>query len=372
MDHDQFIIMAQASTKDVEYLAQLKNNLGEANFKSLAFKTLNRFIDNKEIVSKVMDIGTHNWELSLILEMEKESWFLESLLYLTRSLRSTMIENKEKGVSIIEQMYPDIHESLACYHDSFFLQQEAQSQNPRHTVRAYFRMLGDTVESTHKPHTLLIYRMLSCNPSNQLYGRPEVVSFGKAVSSLLEVSELEKMYKKKLFDVSLSQWRNIAQHSNYQYNKRSEKITCTYGLNNSQTVDFTVEQLLELLFALNKLQALQKIAVSFCMIEFMKDIQFDKYGKIELTVETIISQIGNGIGLEGFKVLSVTNDSGSCVFKIEDTANKGLASFKQMVNRLAHFMTMLKEAGHEPVFELFTLQGQKLTEARVMTRQRHG
>ncbi len=372
MDHDQFKTMAQESTKDVEYLAKLKSDLGEEEFKSVAFQTLNRFIDNEEMVSKVMSIGTHNWELSLILEMEKEPWFSESLLYLTRSLRSTMIENKEKGVSIIEQMYSRIQESLACWHDAFFLQQDVNSRNPRHTVRAYFRMLGDMVESTHKPHTLLIYRMLSCDPLNPLYGRSEAVSFGKAVSSLLEINELVSMYKSKLFDVSLSQWRNIAQHSNYQFNKRSEIITCTYGLNNTRTVNLTVEQLLELLLVLNKLQGLQKIVVSFCMIEFMKDIQFDKYGEIEVTIETIISQLGNGIGLEGFKVLSVTNDAGLCVFKIEDTANKGLVSFKQMVNSMAHFMAMLKETGHEPVFELFNLHGKKLTEARVMTRQPAG
>jgi len=372
MNHDQFKIMAQESTKDVEYLARLKSDLGEEEFKSIAFKTLNRFINNEEVVLKVIGIGTHNWELSLILEMEKEPWFSDSLLYLTQSLRSTMIENKEKGISIIEQMYPCIHESLACWHDSFFLQQDIKSSNPRHTVRACFRMLGDMVESTHKPHTLLIYRMLSCSPSNQLYGRPEEVSFGKSVSSLLEINELESMYKSKLFDVSLSQWRNIAQHSNYQYNKSSETITCTYGLNNSRIVNLTIGQLLELLFALNKLQGLQKLAVSFCMIEFMEDIQFDKYGEIELTIETIISQLGNGIGLEGFKVLSVTNDAGLCVFKIENSANKGIVSFKQMVNGLAHFMAMLKETGHEPVFELFSLQGEKLTEARVMPRQRHG
>jgi len=93
--------MVQESTKDVEYLAKLKSDLGEVEFKSIAFQTLNRFIDNEEVVSKVMGIGTHNWELSLILEMEKEPWFSESLLYLTQSLRSTMIENNEKGVSII-------------------------------------------------------------------------------------------------------------------------------------------------------------------------------------------------------------------------------------------------------------------------------
>ncbi len=364
--------MAQASIDDVEYLAQLKNDLGESKFNDLVFQTLNRFINNKEIVSKVIELGTHNWEVSLILEMEKESWFSESLLYLTGSLRSSIVNNKEISVSVLEKMYPVIHESLACYHDSFFLQQEINSKNPRHTVRAYFRMLGDTVESSHKPHTLLIYRMMTCDPTNQLFGRPESVSFGKAVSSLLEISELENMYKTILFGVSLSQWRNIAQHSNYQYDKNSEKITCTFGSNNPQTVDISIEQLLELLLSLNKLQALQKIAVSFCMIEFMKDVQFDKYGKIELTIETIISQIGNGIGLEGFKLLSVANNAGTCVFKIEDTSNKGLALFKKMMSRLAHFIAMLKEAGYDPVFELFTSKGVKLTEARVMPRQNNG
>ena len=120
MDKDQFKIMTQSSIEDIEYLSQVKRELGEAEFKNLAFQTLNRFIYNEEMVSKVLATGSHNWELSIVLEMEKEPWFIDSLLYLTRSLREAMVENKEKGISIIERMYPEIHESLACYHDSFF------------------------------------------------------------------------------------------------------------------------------------------------------------------------------------------------------------------------------------------------------------
>lgn len=372
MDRDQFKIMTQASIDDIEYLSRIKSELGEVEFNDLAFQTLSKFIDNQEMISKILSIGSHNWELSIILEMENEPWFIETLLYLTRSLRSTMIENKEKGISIVERMYPEIHESLACYHDSFFLQHEVRTSNPRHRVRAYFRMLGDAIESTHKPHVLFLYKMLASNPSNQLFGRPEDVSFGKAVSSLVEISDLENAYKTKLFGVSLSQWRNIAHHSNYKYQKAFDRIVCKYGASNTQEIDITIDQLLELLFVFNKLQALQKIAVDFCLIEFMKDIQFDKYGNIELTVETIISQIGNSIGLHGFKVLSVTNDDEWCTFKIEDSADKGLYAFKQMTNQTGHFMAMLKQAGHNPIFELFSSKGQKLTEARIMSGGKNG
>lgn len=72
--------------------------------------------------------------------------------------------------------------------------------------------------------------------------------------------------------------------------------------------------------------------------------------------------------MEGFKVLSVTSDGKLCVFKIEDTLGKGPPSFSAMVNRSVPFLAMLKEAGHDSVFELFTLQGKKLTEARIISR----
>ena len=254
----------------------------------------------------------------------------------------------------------------------FFLQHEVRTSNPRHRVRAYFRMLGDTIESTHKPHVLFLYKMLSSNPNNQLFGQPENVSFGKAVSSLVEIVDLEEAYKTKLLGVSLSHWRNIAHHSSYQYQKRSGQISCTYGSNNSRKIDLNIAQLIELMLTLNKLQALEKIAVDFCLIEFMKDIQFDKYGEIEVTVETIISQIGNSIGLHGFKVLTVTNEGERCTFKIEDSADKGLHAFKQMIEQSAHFMAMLNQAGYNTIFELFNSNGKKLTEACIIPELKNG
>lgn len=201
MDRDQFELMAQESTKDVEFLAKLKSELTGDEFAARVFETFRRFIDNEEVITRVIKLGTHTWEVSVILEMEKECWFSDALLYLTQTFRSTMHANKEQCISLIESLYPDIHESLACWHDSFFLQKNIDLRNPRHAVRAYFRMLGDMVESSHKPHINFIYQVLRLDPSGPLHGKPRNVSLGKSISMLSEMEILERIYKSNLLNV---------------------------------------------------------------------------------------------------------------------------------------------------------------------------
>jgi hypothetical protein len=372
MDLDQFELAVQESTKEVEFLAGLKRSLGEKEFESLIRSTFRRYINNEEVISKLIDIGSHTWELSVILEMEKEEWFPDALTYLTHAFRTTMHLNRKQCIFVAERLYPDIDESLACWHDAFFLQQNIDTRNPRHAVRAYFRMLGDMIESALKPHIEFIYQILRLNSESAIYDKPENASLGSTISNLLEVEQLEKIYKSNLFGVSLGQWRNIAQHSNYRVNKRQENIICTYGSGAQHEIRLSVDELLDLLLRLNKTQALQKVAVSFFLVEFMNEIQFDRYCDINVTIESIISQIGNGLGLDGFKVSSVKDRLGERVFRIEDSSNKGLDEFKKTISRIVHFMAMLEDAGHVPVLELYSLQGKKLTEARVQRKNANG
>lgn len=372
MDSDQFELMMKESIGDVEFIARLRRENGDEEYNRIVFSTFKKYINDDDVIAKIARIGTHTWELSVILELEKEEWFSETLEFLTRELRSTFNANKEKTVQIAELLYPSIHESLACWHDSFFLSKNIDARNPRHAVRAYFRMLGDMIESTHKPHIEFVYKILRINPCSQMYKKPKDVSLGQAVSSLIEIKELERIYKTNLLGVSISQWRNIAHHSNYRIEKDKNSITCTYGGNVRYEVRITVDGLLDLLKTFNKLQALQKIAVGFFLVEFMNEIQFDKHGDIDVTIETIISEIGNGLGLEGFKVVSVSKNSAEYVFKIDDSGDLGLNVFKRTISRLSPFIAFLEEKGHRTVFDFYDAKGTKLTEARIARNKSSG
>lgn len=362
MESSQIQAMFEASVDDVSFLMTLKDKMTDAEFYNLAFKTLHKFIDDETVVHKLLELATYTWEISVILEMEGESWFSETLMYLSKSFRELMLKDKEKAVSIIDNIYPQIHESLACWHDAFFLQNHDGSDNPRHISRACFRMLGDMVESVHAPHIEFIYKMLVNLKSTEIHGRPENVSFGKKISNLMEIGVFEKIYKENLLGVSLNQWRNIANHSSYGYNLKAKVITCNYGNNNSHTIDITVNELILLMNKLNQLQALHKIAVGFFIAEFIYEVDFEGMTDIELSLETIIGQIGNNLGLHGYKILNTQNILGNLIFKLEDSNSKGTSGLQEAIPMLQNYLTILYEKGMSPVLELFDLKGNKLME----------
>jgi hypothetical protein len=368
MESSQIHAMSEASVDDVKFLMDLKSKMSDGDFYNLTFETLYQFIENEEIVRKLLEVATHTWEISVILEMESESWFSETLLYLSKSFRALMLKDKAKAVLIINNIYPRIHESLACWHDAFFLQNHDESDNPRHIARACFRMLGDTIESVHAPHIEFIYKMLVNLESVQIHGRPESVSFGKEISNLIEIEIFEKIYKQHLFGVSFSQWRNIANHSSYRYDSKSKVIICNYGSNNSQTIKITIDELIQLMNKLNQLQALHKIAVDFFIVEFMHEVDFKSMTNVELSLETIIGQIGNNLGLNGYKILSTQHILGNLMFKLEDSNSNGSSGLREVFPMLHNYLAMLYEKGMSPVFELFDLKGNKLTEVYLERR----
>jgi hypothetical protein len=365
MESNQLTMMSQASTKEIAYLTELRKTLTKKEFKKLTVKTLNRFILNSEVVSKVDDLGSLAFEVSVILMMENKSWYSESILFLTSSFRQLMLQDRVKCVSIIEEYYADIHDSLACWHDAFVLQDHLNSKNPRILTRACFKMLGDSIESVHSSFVTFIYQVCINDTKSPLHMRPQHVNFGKAVDELIVYDKLEYLYKTLLHGISLSQWRNIAQHSSYKYNDKIKKIECTYGSKHPKSIKISIDELLEILETLNLVHSIHKTSVDFFLIEFMHEYSFKNMGEIELSIETILGQMGNTIGLNDFNILSAQNILGTWNFKLEHTTGKGVTELKEMMPSISMYLSMLRDRGIWTSFELFDVQGTKLTECHL-------
>lgn len=142
-----------------------------------------------------------------------------------------------------------------------------------------------------------------CAPQSPLYGRTQKVTNGKVISERSFINEFNICFNKLLKDISINQWRNISQHSSYQYNTTTNLIHCVYENNNS--IDLSLSGLESMMITIDKLPALLKIIVDFFISEFIDNFKLGS--SLKITIETIISTLGNVLSLNNYSLLGLDN-----------------------------------------------------------------
>jgi len=361
MNIEQMRTIMDASCSDVDHLAALKSSMGHKDFKLLSHQELSKYVNNPKVVSFMVDSGNNTYELSMLLKMQGTKWYSNAIKYFCLSFRDAFKKHKNEVVDVVESNYPIIHESLANYHDSYFLQNQNDIEQPRHLARAYFRMMGDTIESVHLPHIQFIYQIMVHAPDSPLYGRPLKVSNGKAVSELLQLSDFVTPFITNLENVSLNQWRNISQHSSYKYDSKTDRINCTYG--NNKDITLSPKELESLMIRMDVLQSMLKICIEFPLLEFMEEFKFDS--DLEITIETLLSQLGNAFSLNGYSLLDIKREGDDLKVNVKDNRCRGIEGFKVDFEMFKPSLMLLMHNGISTTIELFDSSEKSIQKAYI-------
>ncbi|ENV3667388.1 TPA: hypothetical protein RQJ48_004466 [Vibrio vulnificus] len=355
----------QASGEEVDALRLVRNQLSEPEFIGLQHSIFSNFITNQRVLDSVVTNNTHAYELTMLLKMREEQWYSEGIKYFCDSFRYAMQNNQEETLKVVEDNYGSIHEALSSHSDAFFLQKSASFSKPKLKVRAYFRMLGDMLESVHFSHIQMIYKVLILCDNSTLFKRPSRVSNGKAVSELSSLDEFNEAFVGFTDGISLNQLRNISQHSSYKYNEERQLIECTYG--NNQCVELTVEQLEVILVKVDVIQVFLKTCLSFSLInhEEVSSILLRQ----SLTLETLMSQLGNLFALHNYQVFDVDETKVKWHIKIKDIHDNGVKKFKlDCQNYFFPLVYLLSKKGVKVVIEMFNSKGKTKQKAELSIR----
>ncbi|WP_212515000.1 hypothetical protein [Acinetobacter soli] len=357
MDLNNFKRALVASVSDVEFISEQKNKLGDKKFQEKMYSTFKKYIDNEKIIFFAIHGNTHTWEISVLWELEDEVWFQEAFDFLMSALNKALKNNRDQGLRYLEKESPKFFRALETWHENFYLSDFEKIKDKKHKVRALFRMLGDSIESTHKPLIEFIYGLISID--NIFFKNSK--SFGSKVNDFIHNEKLKIVYKEKLLHVPLSQWRNIAQHSSYIYDANKKNIKCLYGNNNEKEINISIDDLYQILSHLNIVQALHKIAIEFLFLEYLEDID---WGEKDVNIETLCSQIGHALALSSYKIKEIKKHKKSFVINVIDLNCEGILNFKKIIFEQSSILMMMKDMGYIVQIHLFDIDGNKLTEFR--------
>lgn len=167
-------------------------------------------------------------------------------------------------------------------------------------AKTAFQLIGDGIENSLKPF-LEFLEAVYCVSRNKLLGKKKL---GVIVNNLTSNSELFKaLYKNLFLDITVSQWRNIADHGSY-FCTSDGKIEVHYGEENRTTKCIERQDLEMVLASLDTLLYMHKTAYTLIHIDYIDNLPpTEKYH--ETTNDDRIMQIVEtsfAFGLEAFAI----------------------------------------------------------------------
>lgn len=355
--NDKFLFYGK---KEASYLLKEAKFDSIAEFDLFSFEVLNKYIQDKGLIRDIVSSKAFAFEV-MFIKWAKGTIFEDFIDFFFENLRIALKYHADEIKKIYVEFDLRIHEALVSYQDSAAIANTAHLENKRTSIKSKFSSLGEIIESSLYPQLQLIYRVLTCSKDSSLYGKKQTISNGKIISELIDSSKtLDSIFKKLLLDVPLNQWRNISNHSSYKYNKNSDSIFCTYGSENNNSVTLKYEDFFALLKTIDCIQILLKTCIELSSTELgvKKQISSEDYEHYELTIESIMSQIGNVLAVLNYDILGVDKIINQWKINITDTSSLGVARFRELGKELIpYFVCMHKEHGIIMELEIFDTKG---------------
>ena len=251
-----------------DYISQLNKELcdGEDEFtRDEVYKVFEKFVENKESLQRAIDFGVFQYDYVKYKTLFKGTLFEEGMLLFISLCNRAHEKEPEKFKKIMQEYYPIIAKGHAsqtqmCWLDGISIENERNDL----FVKKSFRIMGDLIENSCKPFVMFLNEM-RCLVTDKVMKQQKL---GTVVDMLINYHETFRgLYKDLLLGVSLSQWRNIADHGSFE--SKDEGAYITYGPNGEKEISVSRQELVELLNSIDTLLYMHKTAYTLVSVEYV-------------------------------------------------------------------------------------------------------
>lgn len=196
------------------------------------FNVFEKYVTNKAKLRKVIDFGLFHYDYTKFKALFEGTLFEDGLSSILQLYNSALRQNYSESIRLFKDCYPTIARGFASRTQIMWINGiNALLDRLDLFVKSAFQLIGDGIENSLKPF-LEFLDSVYCVSQNRLIVKKKL---GVIVDSLTSSSWLFKdLYKTLFFDITVSQWRNIADHESYSC-ATDGKIKIYYGEENSIT-----------------------------------------------------------------------------------------------------------------------------------------
>lgn len=137
----------------------------------------------------------------------------------------------------------------------------------REVAEYYFDTIDEILESCFKPRLELFFRVYSFNKDG-IWSNITNKNFGDVINL---ISDFDELIKDPIFNIVLSQWRNIATHKDFEITKNN--INVSYGKEpNRKTQVLNHQQFRDITFYINNVYAVLRLAEVITYLNYTEEI----------------------------------------------------------------------------------------------------
>lgn len=303
------------------------------------YNTFERFVQNKDLLRRCIDIGDLHFDYVKYQTMFKDTLFETGIAY---SLKLTQCAHQASSVhttTALTEGYRGIVQSLAHYTQTIWINSTTiDSTRPDVFVKSAFNRIGDMIENSLKPY-LITANEMRCIVE---HSTPKQQTLGAIVDALIQYNSIFKaLYSDLLMGITVSQWRNIADHGDYKYTP--DGIHIEYGPSQERKKKIiSQDELVQVLITIDNLLYMNKMARTLISIDYYGHYSAEP-GRSEKSTFTQrddqIMQIVETSYAYGFVISNLDLDRTSC--QLEINQHFGIVSRSELQAYLTLLCTIL-------------------------------
>lgn len=248
------------------YIENLNSELNEYPpfAKADVYNEFEKYVVEKEKLRNVIDYGMLHYDYIQYSIFMKGSIWEDGIKLIIEICKNAFLTDPQRASVIINSGYPKISKGFASFTQFHMIHTPAHKIDRFDLqVKEAFQIIGERTENSLKPFVLLI------NELCRIIQNKESVSmkFGVALDTLMAYNEtFSILYKGLLNNISVSQWRNISDHNNYDI--KNDVVEVEYGSINRIKKEVSKKDLMILLKTIDVLFYMHKIAFTLLSIDY--------------------------------------------------------------------------------------------------------
>lgn len=229
------------------------------------YTTFEAFVKNKELLRRCVDIGDLHFDYIKYQTMFKNTLFEEGISSIIELTHHAYQVSDKTTTDVLTEGYRRFVQGLAHYTQTLWSNSPSIDRTrPDVFVKAAFSRIGDAIENSLKPY-LLTTNEMRCIIENSV---PKQKTLGAVVDALIQYDPIFKaLYSDLLLGITVSQWRNIANHGDYRY--AQDGIHIEYGPESERKrKTISQDELTLVLIAIDNLLYMNKTARTLVSIDY--------------------------------------------------------------------------------------------------------
>lgn len=321
-----------------DYITKLQEELicNKENFSmDDVYNRFEKYVNNKSILREIIELGILHYDYAKYVTLFEGTLFEDGIRIIIDLCREAYSKDKEAFKVIFANSYSKYAKGLENQTQLCWLEgNEFNIQRNDLAVKKAFRFIGDLIENSFKPYAVFLNEVRALIQGKNANQK----KLGMIVDVLMNYQdEFRALYKDMLCDISISQWRNIADHGSYENTENGVEVT--YGTNDEFKKVISIQELELLMCTLDTLLYMHKTAytlLSIDYIEMLKGAFSYTKSKEETWNDNMISQFVETSYAYGFetKIIEKNED----VWELEISTDK-----EQEKEKLTYYCSIISK-----------------------------